>query len=263
MKINKKELTIEGLQEEYYFLHITDTHAGRENLTRDGISAAERLKEYVEYANEERLSGVLLTGDIIDNPAMENLTLLKRQLEALQVPYLYIPGNHDWALADDYHTDVATSRDWPLLQPFCLGEETFQVKKIGEITWIGIDNSMDMYWPGTAVKLRKVLAERQNDNVIILQHIPFDCGTLAQASMHRWGKVLTLGRNLPEQGTRKEADTDRSADIKEIIIQAGNVKALICGHLHTDHKDMLSERIPQYVSNESCFGEVTVFRIHG
>lgn len=74
MKINKKELTIEGLQEEYYFLHITDTHAGRENLTRDGISAAERLKEYVEYANEERLSGVLLTGDIIDNPALENLT---------------------------------------------------------------------------------------------------------------------------------------------------------------------------------------------
>ena len=35
------------------------------------------------------------------------------------------------------------------------------------------------------------------------------------------------------------------------------------GHLHTDHKDMLSERIPQYVSNESYFGEVTVFRIHG
>ena len=94
MKINKKELTIEGLQKEYYFLHITDTHAGRESLTMDGISAAERLKEYVEYANEERLSGVLLTGDIIDNPAPENLTLLKMQLEALQVPYLYIPGNH-------------------------------------------------------------------------------------------------------------------------------------------------------------------------
>ena len=185
------------------------------------------------------------------------------QLEALQVPYLYIPGNHDWAFADDYHTDAAIRRDWPLLQPFCRGEEIFQMKKIGEITWIGIDNSMDMYWPGTAVKLQKALAERQNDNVIILQHIPFDCGTLAQASLHRWGKVLTLGRNLPEQGTRKESDTDRSADIKKIIIQAGNVKALICGHLHTDHKDTLSERIPQYVSNESCFGEVTVFRIHG
>lgn len=129
MKINKKELTIEGLQEEYYFLHITDTHAGRENLTRDGISAAERLKEYVEYANEERLSGVLLTGDIIDNPALENLTLLKRQLEALQVPYLYIPGNHDWAFADDYHTDVATSRDWSLLQPFCRGGGDFSGEK--------------------------------------------------------------------------------------------------------------------------------------
>lgn len=46
MKINKKELTIEGLQKEYYFLHITDTHAGRESLTRDGISAADALSVY-------------------------------------------------------------------------------------------------------------------------------------------------------------------------------------------------------------------------
>lgn len=263
MKINRKEITIKGLREEYQFLHITDTHAGRESLTRDGISAAKRLKEYVEYANAEKFSGVILTGDIIDNPSEENLAFLKEQLEALQVPWLYIPGNHDWAYADNYHTEEAIRRDWPLLQPFCRGEETFQVKKIGEITWIGIDNSMDMYWPGTAVKLRKTLAERQNDNVIILQHIPFDCGTLAQASLHRWGKVLTLGGNLPEQGTREEADTDRSADIKEIILQAENVKALICGHLHVDHMDMLTEKIPQYVSNESCFGEAALFRIYG
>lgn len=263
MKINRKELTIEGLQEEYYFLHVTDTHAGRESLTRGGVSAAERLKEYVEYANEERLSGVLLTGDIIDNPSPENLTLLKMQLEALRVPYLYIPGNHDWAFADDYHTDAAIRRDWPLLQPFCQGEETFQVKKLGEITWIGIDNSIDMYWPGTAEKLRKTLENTQNDKVIILQHIPFNCGTLAQASLHRWGKVLALGGNLPEQGTCKEAGTDRTMDIEEMILRAENVKALICGHLHVDHRDMLSQRIPQYVSNESCFGEAALFEIHG
>lgn len=263
MKINRKEITIEGLQKEYRFLHVTDTHAGRESLTRDGISAADRLKEYVEYANEEQLSGVLLTGDIIDNPSPENLTLLKMQLETLRVPYLYIPGNHDWAFADDYHTDAAIRRDWPLLQPFCQGEETFQVKKTGEITWIGIDNSIDMYWQGTAEKLRKALENPQNDKVIILQHIPFDCGTLAQASLRRWGKVLTLGGNLPEQGTCKEPDTDRREDIREIIQSAENVKALICGHLHTDHVDLLTEKIPQYVSNESCFGEVALFRIHG
>ena len=263
MKINRKELTIEGLQEEYYFLHVTDIHVGRESLTRDGISAADRLKEYVEYANEEQLSGVLLTGDIIDNPSPENLTLLKMQLETLRVPYLYIPGNHDWAFADDYHTDAAIRRDRPLLQPFCQGEETFQVKKTGEITWIGIDNSIDMYWQGTAEKLRKALENPQNDKVIILQHIPFDCGTLAQASLRRWGKVLTLGGNLPEQGTYKEPDTDRREDIREIIQSAVNVKALICGHLHTDHVDLLTEKIPQYVSNESCFGEVALFRIHG
>ena len=120
-----------------------------------------------------------------------------------------------------------------------------------------------MYWPGTAGKLQKALRDPQNDNVIILQHIPFACGTLGQASLHRWGKVLTLGGNLPEQGRCEEAETDRTADIKEMILGTQNVKALICGHLHVDHKDMLSERIPQYVSNESCFGEAALFESHG
>lgn len=263
MKINKKEIIIQGLQGKYHFLHITDTHAGRANLVWDDITAAERLAEYVAYANAENLSGVLLTGDIIDNPSAENLAFLKEQLERLQVPYLYIPGNHDWSFADNYHTEEAIRRDWPLLAPFCSGEEIFQVKRIGEISWIGIDNSIDMYWPGTAAKLQETLEDPQNDNVIILQHIPFACGTLTQASLRRWGKVLTLGGNLPEQGTCKETETDRTADIKEMILRAENVKALICGHLHVDHQDMLTEKVPQYVSNEACFGEAALFYIHG
>ena len=263
MKMNRKEIRIEGLKNSYQYLHITDTHAGRANLVRDDITAAERLTEYVTYANAQKLSGVILTGDIIDNPSTENLAFLKEQLERLQIPYLYIPGNHDWAFANNYHTESAIREDWPLLQPFCNGEEVLQVKKIDEITWIGIDNSIDMYWPGTKEKLQEVLEDPQNDKIVILQHIPFNCGTLAQASLHRWGKVLTLGGNLPEQGTCKEAGTDRTADIKEMILRTENVKALICGHLHVDHRDMLSERIPQYVSNESCFGEAALFEIHG
>lgn len=263
MKINRKELWIEGLQAHDRFLHITDTHAGRESLTRNGIPSAERLKEYVAYANMEKLSGVLLTGDIIDNPSVENLAFLKEQLEALKVPYLYIPGNHDWSYSDNYHTESAIRKEWPLLQPFCNGEEIFQIKRIGEITWIGIDNSIDMYWPGTANKLRNALNDPQNDKVIILQHIPFDCGTLTKASLQRWGKVLTLGKNPPERGNCQEEANDRIEGIREMIVCAKNVKAVICGHLHVDHRDMLTERIPQYVSNESCFGEATLFEIHG
>ena len=263
MKINRKELQIKGLQKTYRYLHITDTHAGRENLVWDDITAAERLTEYVSYANAQNLSGVLLTGDIIDNPSAENLGFLKKCLEALQVPYLYIPGNHDWGFTDNYHTESAIRSDWPLLQPFCGGEEIFQVKRIGEITWIGIDNSIDMYWPGTAEKLQAALEDSQNDNVIVLQHIPFSCGTLAQASLHRWGEVLTLGGNLPERGPCQETEADRCEKIRDRILHAENVKALICGHLHVDHRDMLSEKIPQYVSTESCFGEAALFEIHG
>ena len=263
MKVNRKEIWIEGLQNTCRYLHITDTHAGRESLTKDGIPAAARLAEYVEYANAERVTGVLLTGDIIDDPSAENLTFLEQNLHTLTVPWMYIPGNHDWAFADNYHTDTAILEDWPRLLPFCKGEEAIQIKKIGEITWIGIDNSIDMYWQGTAEKLKKALEDPQNRSVIILQHIPFECGTLAQASLHRWGKVLTLGKNLPERGTCREVEADSIEKIRELILGTKTVKALICGHLHLEHMDMLSDRIPQYVSTESCFGETTLFEIHG
>lgn len=81
--------------------------------------------------------------------------------------------------------------------------------------------------------------------------------------MHRWGKVLTLGGNLPERGSCRETEPDRISDIREIICGADNIKALICGHLHLDHTDLLTERLPQYVSTEGCFGEVALFEIHG
>ena len=263
MKIHKKELKIEGLRENYRYLQITDTHAGRESLTRHGISAADRLAEYMEYANEEGLTGVLLTGDIIDNPSEKNRKLLRSLLDTLTMPYLYIPGNHDWAFSDNYHTDSSIKEQWPLLAPFCGGEEIFQKKRIGEITWIGIDNSIDMYWQGTAEHLKKALREAADEKVILLQHIPFLCGTLAEASMHRWGKVLTLGGNLPERGSCQETAPDKIEDIRGIICGADNIKALICGHLHLDHMDMLTERLPQYVSTEGCFGEAALFEIHG
>lgn len=263
MKINRKEIEIKGLQGNYQFLQITDTHAGKAGLTREGISPAERLAEFIGYANREKLSGVLLTGDIIDAPSEENLENLKGLLDSLVVPWLYVPGNHDWSYPEDYHTVHARKVLRPLLRPFCDDPEQLSIRKIGEITFGGIDNSMDLYPRGIAKKLQKVLQDRWNDPFILLQHIPFSCGTLAQASMQRWGKDLTLGRNLPEQGDCRESSGDRQERILEILTNAETVKAVLCGHIHIDHKDMLSKRIPQYVSTEGCYGEAALFEIHG
>ena len=38
----------------------------------------------------------LLGGDVIDFPSQGNLSFLEKNLEMLEMPYLYVPGNHDW-----------------------------------------------------------------------------------------------------------------------------------------------------------------------
>lgn len=263
MRINRKELTISGLQKSYRFLQIADTHVGRAGLTRNGITSAERLEELIRCADRAKLSGVLLTGDILDDPSEENLEFLETLLNSLSVPWMYVPGNHDWSYPENYHTAYAIKELRPLLRPFCCDPEQLQIKRIGELIFVGTDNSMDMYPRGTAKQLQKILRNNEENPVIFLQHIPFACGTLAEASMQRWGMDLTLGNNLPEQGGCRESFEDGREVIREMITGANTVKAVLCGHVHVDHKDMLSGKIPQYVAPEGCFGEAALLEIHG
>ena len=120
---------------------------------RDAAAAGDTFHTPVSYThldvykrqNEARVSGVLLTGDIIDFPSPENLAVLDDALAALKVPYVYTPGNHDWSYFDNYQTEDAVRCCRPLLRRFCGGDEDFHVRKVGELTFAALDNSMDVY----------------------------------------------------------------------------------------------------------------------
>ena len=266
-----KKIKIKGLKQSYRFLHITDTHIIRfgegetkeraeyakprvAHFSKDGITPDERFRSYIEYANAGQVAAVLLTGDITDFPSPENLAILREGLETLEMPYIYTPGNHDWSYFDSYGSEDSVLRKRPLLRPFCDGAEDFHTLSVGELTFVALDNSMETYCPGAEEKLKKVLESAEH--VIILQHIPLYCDTLHEDTVKKWKQDINLGG----EGTVLDESADR---IRRILVDSPAVDAIICGHLHFDHEDLLDGALWQYVSNVGSYGDVALFEISG
>lgn len=122
--ITEETVYIEGVDREYTLLFITDTHMvvrgedvsaqEKENedlrfpefVNEEGVPSAEQFPEWIRYANETEVDGVLLGGDIIDTPSAANLQWLEEQLAGLDMPWLYVNGNHDWTYPWEYMTEA-------------------------------------------------------------------------------------------------------------------------------------------------------------
>jgi len=287
LNINVEELVIPGLEKEYQFLHLADAHViamdewERKELveyqiprtplfTEDGIVPGERMEAFKAYIEEHKdeLDGVLLTGDIIDCPFENSIRYLDELLNNLPVPYMYVLGNHDW-LHFDEHGDKVKAQRHVVFDKFCsrdsegdptgvFKEKSFICKKkIGELTLIGIDNTVNnRYEPEMEEALSQMLAGEKH--VLILQHEPFYADTLTADCKLWWhGNDSTMAG--PGDCHREE-----NARILKLLTQKDSpVRALITGHLHFHHKDLLENGIVQYIAADASNGGAILYKIHG
>lgn len=57
---------------------------------------------------------------------------------------------------------------------------------------------------------------------------------------------------------------DESADrITELLTAAPSVRAILCGHLHFSHEDLVGGVLPQYITAFGSLGEAALFDIGG
>lgn len=76
-------------QSSFRFAQVSDTHVG-------GATGADDLRATVKDLNGQKdIDFVLFTGDITEFGSDEELTLAKRILDSLMLPWYVIPGNHD------------------------------------------------------------------------------------------------------------------------------------------------------------------------
>jgi predicted MPP superfamily phosphohydrolase len=176
------------------FLHLSDLHIGRSNG---------RLMKLLRRAGRIPADYVVITGDIVDNPAgiPSVADVLGEFMASQHRPVICVLGNHDrW----DYRgwrgsgvrcdanlvVDALTSMGITVLMDQVVELETAR----GEVAIVGLD--VDSH---SAAGLRTALGGRPLDSVVLLAHSPDifeaarECGIPLVLSGHTHGGQIRLG----------------------------------------------------------------------
>jgi outer membrane protein assembly factor BamB len=164
------------------FAWLTDLHVGSDR------GEADLLASVADINAQSGLSFVLVSGDITEMGTYENLSLAKRILDGLEVPYHIIPGNHDTKWSGSGGSDFA--RLW--------GADRFAFEA-GGFRFVGLSQGPvlrmgDGSWAPQDVRwLEDLLADRAavDKPLIFVSHYPLD------PSISNWYAVLDKLKTVP------------------------------------------------------------------
>lgn len=279
-EVVEETIEIEGISKEYKLLYITDTHMvvptdsdsenemkyanERKNMFYDaqGHSAAEQFSAWMDYANENAVDAVLLGGDIIDSPSSGNIAYLEDNLATLNMPYLMIPGNHDWTYPWDYMTESGKETYMSLLpfskNPYTDNPGECQVLEFEDLMIVGINDSSNQVTQEAFDGF--MLANEEKKPIIVLAHVPFMTQTLLVQARETWSSPTVLGGGgyggiYPDEISGKFLDA--------IVSKDSNVELVLGGHVHFYNDDMIEgeKNVRQIVGDDGFSGKSLLLHV--
>ncbi|MBQ8254539.1 MAG: metallophosphoesterase [Clostridia bacterium] len=261
----RKDVIVPGLKNEYRILHITDSHVvmcnekeGEYIIEGDNYWNGTKIGDYTDLrnkcflvdgvqtdvlfekmcdelaANPDCADIIVFTGDIIDFFTQSAFDFIKRNIDKLKTPYMFVLGNHDMIFSGMPEEKVRN------IFKSLTGENTdLQKRKLGELTLIGVYDG-PYYYPEKSLNDLMSALEGE-ENVILFQHVP-----LSTKEFHK--HYADLGKpdwSIGDQGVC-EGDGWKTVFAK---VQEENspIKAIICGDCHIEHESKLGN-VPQYTS---------------
>ncbi len=265
-RVKKQTINIKGLNRDYNFLYISDTHIisldGTESsevkklgesripyfVNFAGMNSEEQFPYWIEYANEHSVDGVLLGGDIVDYPSKANVNFFKENLNRLEVPYVYAFGNHDWQYPWDSSENYRRMFEGVIPNSGVASYQEFE-----DLVILSVDDSAFKVSADALPIIEQALTIGKP--VILVMHVPLQTDSLLKKSMSIWGKAEMIGPDgyQPDENTR--------TFLEKIMKEDSPVQAIITGHVHTEDVSKINDRITQYVSNMAATGNGVVIRL--
>ncbi len=273
--IVEKNINVPSINGSYTFLYLTDSHIiklsgeedsqvmnnalPRQTLFVDGAGSCsyEKFPEWISYANEADVDMVLLGGDIIDFPSEENLACLTQNLSALNMPYVYTMGNHDWTYPWEYMTPKGRETYRPLFNSFTNNSPAAVITEYEELVVLSVDNSSNQIEPAALAKVDEAFS--LGKPVILIMHVPFSTTSLLQNASKVWGSPVSIDI-ANEGGIYPNADT--LAFEEKVFAEDSPVVCILAGHVHFADEALLSGRIPQIVGDAAYKGEGLLLHIN-
>ena len=270
-----------GLARPFSVLHISDTHLSlmsakelenvdRARLHRDRNGSmfphgrgAKGLAAAVAYAASRRMP-IVHTGDLIDFYGEANAAVVRKFTEEESV--YAAAGNHEWAyFMYTRKEDVRRNRDL-FIARLCdvyRNDLDASARVIGGVNFVAFDD-----WDSNVTERQAAFIDAELAKglpTILLCHCPFYVPRLHAEGMERCRDKPhsdLVGLPLAEHEriralTPSEAwhrPTKTTLEFVERLKAAGNLKAILCGHLHRFHEERFSPTAIQYVVGANSAG---------
>lgn len=187
-------------------IHITDTHLMANAESRFvGMNPEQSFHAVMQdvLARHRKIDAIIHTGDLAQEACPETYTRYLNYMQRFAIPFFQVPGNHD---AQDCFPFSQTAPQQPLLLE--LGQ--WCIVLLNSAVAGRIDGSISAEQLG---HLSEVLAQCGNrPTLLACHHHPM----LMQSA---WIDAHCL---------------KNAADLRALLAQSAQVKALICGHVHQD-----------------------------
>ena len=181
---------------------------------------------------------IVLTGDICDKVSRANLDILDEQLSKVEKPWVAVCGNHD--LASEIPEGCLYARI----------KEPVQVMDLGDLIIVGVDNSQRQVTAAQTARLLEALS--LGKPVIVTLHVPI-------MTEDNREKLLPCGDYF--RLNHPEATEETLAFIDTLRQNAGQIVAVLAGHLHFHLESTIAPGLPQFVNSQSVLGNINRYEI--
>lgn len=273
---NEITIKIEGLDREYDYFLLNDTHLFIEDseirsdysdlvssrileFSLDGSTSADNFKKWVGNLDEENLDGVILNSDIEDQLSKANLEYITGVTDKLTIPYMYLFSDHD--LATDWTSpssdDYTFINDSMIERGFDKGYSVFEE---ASFLVIGINRSWENISAETLDGLKAEFSKGKP--VILVTHVPYDSlvsDDLKNLSKEQKGdRVLLWGFDEEDYYV---PDANMTEFLNMVTADDSPVVAVLAAHLHAGFETSLTDSIPEYITGTGYNGVRTLVKI--
>ncbi len=270
-------INIEGLRRAVTLMHITDSHLsladGRDpkalpltrkrELKRPETHA--RFTEALARSNQLEVDATVLTGDITSFPSWAGIEAIAEGLATLSEPYLYTLGNHDWSFPFLEWNDATRDEYYPRFHSIIDGSPHCQVKEVGGVKLIALDNSNYQISRAQLNFLEEQLSTGLPCMLFI--HIPIFIRSLMPAVLKKWKNPIVMAATEgwdSELIARSDFLARETTRMCYKFLTEGaseNIVGIFCGHVHFAHADAYRPNRFQYVTDPGFDGGFRLIRL--
>ena len=269
-------VTIPKLENTYRFVFLSDLHIiadeqeaseehkqtvlNRKNSMLNGLgqTADEYWPQLAKKINGYQPDMVFLGGDMLDFMSLSNITCLKKGLDIMESPYMYVRADHD--IANWYNQELSQKKIEELGKTIDSNEEIF-IHNFKEISILGINNSTSQITSEGLKKIEEFFRANKKP-VIVLTHVPLQSiknDELDKLSKEKWqDRSLIWGKNCyynPDYNTQRFMEL--------MYNESNNVAAILSGHLHFHYEGRVSNNTFQYVFKPAYEGNIAMITVTG